>query len=540
MEEDTRKGCEDVRPGSFRRTEEDLQIRPSAFRDLLRNRDFLLLWVGQMVSAIGDWIIVAVLFAYVDQISGGRSYAISLMMLAKFLPAVLLGFLAGVIIDRLDRKSTLMLCDLSRAALVVLLPFAGNLLFICILVFVIETFTIIYGPAKDASIPDLVEPEQLTNANSMNMLTLYASMAFGTAIAGSIIGFISWLGKVNPGFMGRIDPNKAAFFIDSLTFLASAWLIYHIGFKRIPREERVRMTTGQVRQDFREGLRYLWVRPLTRTVLLLTLACFLGGGTVYVLTVSFVRYVLGGSGSTFMYILTTLLFGMMGGSLLAGVLRGRVRKERVLGLAISGFGAAVVLFSLISAVWVSFLVAFSGGMCMGYAIVGMVTMLHERLDEEYRGRAFATIQVIMRASIFVSIMLAGPLADLITGLGRKLGLRPISLWLVRLGGSYQGEIDGRYADFRYLLNGPQLILFVGGMVIFAAGLYGQRSFRRCFAGSAIPAGEDAPAEGAVGVPVSSPDPGAKPGHQVPVPENGRLGGGATGGKGDPATHDETG
>ncbi len=540
MEEDTRKGCEDVGPGSFRRTEEDLQIRPSAFRDLLRNRDFLLLWVGQMVSAIGDWIIVAVLFAYVDQISVGRSYAISLMMLAKFLPAVLLGFLAGVIIDRLDRKRTLIMCDLSRALLVLALPFATNLPLICVLVFVIETFTIIYGPAKDASIPDLVEPEQLTNANSMNMLTLYASMAFGTAIAGSIIGFISWLGKVNPGFMGRIDPNKAAFFIDSLTFLASAWLIYHIGFKRIPREERVRMTTGQVRQDFREGLRYLWVRPLTRTVLLLTLACFLGGGTVYVLTVSFVRYVLGGSGSTFMYILTTLLFGMMGGSLLAGVLRGRVRKERVLGLAISGFGAAVVLFSLISAVWVSFLVAFSGGMCMGYAIVGMVTMLHERLDEEYRGRAFATIQVIMRASIFVSIMLAGPLADLITGLGRKLGLRPISLWLVRLGGSYQGEIDGRYADFRYLLNGPQLILFVGGMVIFAAGLFGQRSFRRCFAGSAIPAGEDAPAEGAVGVPVSSPDPGAKPGHQVPVPENGRLGGGATGGKGDPATHDETG
>lgn len=502
MEREAGKKCADEGFKGFRRTEEDLQIKPAAYRDLLRNRNFLLLWSGQMVSAIGDWIIVAVLFAYVDQISGGRSYAISLMMLAKFLPAVLLGFLAGVIIDRLDRKSTLMLCDFCRAALVILLPFAGNLLFICILVFVMETFTIIYGPAKDASIPDLVENEQLTNANSLNMLTLYASMAFGTAIAGSIIGFISWLGRINPGFIGRLDPNKAAFFLDSLTFIVSAYLIYHIGFRKIPREERVKMTTSQVRHDFKEGFRYLWGQPLTRTVLLLTLTCFLGGGTIYVLTVGFVRYVLGGSGSTFMYILTTLLFGMMVGSLLAGALRNRVRKERVLGLAITGFGVGVVTFSLLSVGWLSFIIVFAGGTCMGYAIVGMVTLLHEVLEEEYRGRAFATIQVIMRASIFVSIMLAGPLADLITGLGRRIGLKSLNAWIVRIGGTFAGDIDGRYADFRYLFNGPQIILFMGGVVILLAGLQGHRSFRHCFGwkrlshpfiGAAAP-GEEAPGE----------------------------------------------
>ncbi|MBC7246281.1 MAG: MFS transporter [Actinobacteria bacterium] len=480
MERKADKRCADERLKGFRRTEQDLQIRPAAYRDLLRNRDFLLLWTGQMVSAVGDWIIVAVLFAYVDQISGGRSYAISLMMLSKFLPAILLGFLAGIIIDRLDRKRTLMLCDISRAALVVLLPFAGNLLLICILVFVMETFTIIYGPAKDASIPDLVESEQLTNANSLNMLTLYASMAFGTAIAGSIIGFISWLGRINPGFMGKVDPNKAAFFIDSLTFIVSAYLIYHIGFRKISREERVKMTTSQVRQDFREGFRYLWGQPLTRTVLLLTLTCFLGGGTIYVLTVGFVRYVLGGSGSAFMYILTTLLFGMMGGSILAGALGSRVRKERLLGLAITGFGVGVVSFSLLSVRWLSFIIVFAGGTCMGYAIVGMVTLLHEVLEEEYRGRAFATIQVIMRASIFASIMLAGPLADLITGLGRRIGLKPLNVWIVRIGGTFAGDIDGRYADFRYFLNGPQVILLLGGVVILVAGLQGHRSFRHCF------------------------------------------------------------
>ncbi|NPV60249.1 MAG: MFS transporter [Actinobacteria bacterium] len=466
---------------TFQRTQDNLQIRPSAYRDLLRNRDFLRLWAGQMVSAIGDWVIVAVLFAFVDQISGGKSYAISIMMLCKFLPAVLLGFLAGIIIDRLDRKRTLIMCDLSRAVLVLILPFATNLPAICVLVFVIETFTIVYGPAKDASIPDLVEAEQLTNANSLNMLTLYASMAFGTAIAGSIIGLFAWLARVNPEFMGKyVDPNKAAFVIDSLTFIISAWLIYHIGFKRLTGEERVRMTAGQVKNDFREGFDYLRHNPLTRIVLILTLTCFLGGGTIYVLTVGFVKYVLGGSNSRFMYILTTLLFGMMGGSILAGALKDLVRKERLLGLSISGFGLGVVVFSLLTVTWLSFIVVFLGGMFMGYAIVGMVTLLHETLEEEFRGRAFATIQVIMRASIFLSIMLAGPLADLITGLGRKLGLSPVSLGILRIGGSYQGPIDGKEANFQYLLNGPQIILFVGGIVILGAGLFGHRSFHRYF------------------------------------------------------------
>lgn len=467
--------------GTFVRTEDSLQIQPSAYGPLLRNRDFLRLWASQMISAMGDWIIVAVLFAFVDQLSGGRSYAISLMMLAKFLPAVLLGFLAGVFIDRLDRKATLIICDLSRAMLVVLLPFSPHLAVICLLVFVIETFTIIYGPAKDASLPDLIPSDQLLTANSLNMLTIYASMAFGTALAGTIISFLAFLGRVNPGFFGKVDPNKAAFFVDSLTFVTSAYLVYRIaGFRKRSREERIRITTGQVKEDFQEGIRYLWGYPLTRVVLLMALVCFLGGGTIYVLAVGFVKYVMGGGDATFMYVLTVLLFGMMAGSVLAGALRKRLRKEKVVGIATSGFGLGVVVFSLVVARWLTFPVVFLGGVCMGYATVGMVTLLHENLGEEFRGRAFATLQVVMRASIFISIIVAGPLADLITALGRRIGLRSVSLLFFRLGGSFKGELDGKFVDFAYLLNGPQLILLVGGMMIFAAGIFGHRSFRRIF------------------------------------------------------------
>jgi hypothetical protein len=286
---------------------------------------------------------------------------------------------------------------------------------------------------------------------------------------------------VNSFIGAHVDPNRASFFVDSLTFIVSAFLIYKItGFRRISEEEKVKMSSTQVKEDFKEGLQYLWTHRLTRIVLILTMACFLGGGTIYVLTVGFVKYVLGGGDSTFIYILTVLLFGMMAGSILAGVLRMRIKKEKVMGLAISGFGAGVIVFSLLSVIWLNFILAFLGGMCMGYAIVGMITLLHETLEEEYRGRAFAAIQVIMRASIFLSIIVAGPLADLINAIGRRIGFDPISFFIFRMGGTYVGEIDGTTADFRYLFNGPQLILLIGGVVILLAGVYGQRAFRHYF------------------------------------------------------------
>ncbi|RJP32240.1 MAG: MFS transporter [Actinobacteria bacterium] len=473
--------CAEPTPKGFQRTEDNLQIKPAAYRDLLRNHDFLLLWAGQMVSSIGDWIIVAILLGFVNKLAEGQSWAISVMMLVKFLPAVLLGFMAGIVIDRVDRKRTLIVCDLCRAGLVILFAFSNSLLMILILVFIIETFSIIYGPAKDASIPDLVAPEQLANANSLNQLTIFAAMAFGTAIAGSVTGLFAWLGDINSFIGEHVDPNRAAFFVDSLTFIVSAFLIFKIsGFRRLSEEERVKMSSAQVKQDFKEGLRYLLDQRLTRTILILTLACFLGGGTIYVLTIGFVTYVLGKGDATFYYILSVLLFGIMAGSILGGVLKTYVKKERVMGLAISGFGAGVIVFSLVSIVWLSFIVAFFGGVCMGYAIVGMITLLMETLAEEYRGRAFAAIQVIMRASIFLSIMLAGPLADLITAIGRSIGLSPINLGIIRLGGSFEGSIDGDVVSFRYLFNGPQMILFIGGIIILLAGVYGQRSFHRYF------------------------------------------------------------
>ena len=450
------------------------------YRGLVRNRDFRLLWLGQIQTAIGDWIVVAALFAMVDKLSGGRAIGITLVMMAKFLPAILLGFLAGIFVDRFDRKKILMISDLARAVLYVILPFSPNLLMVCVLVFVIEAFTVVYGPARDASVPDLVAPEHLVHANSLNQLTLYISIAFGTAIAGGMLSLFTWLQKVEPLFFGRfVDPTVAVFVIDAATCVVSAYLIFLIrGFKKRPAGTGEKISTGVVLEDFKEGFRYLWRTSFTRTVLVLILVCFLGGGTMYVLVIGFVKYVLSAGDTTFMYILTVLLVGMMIGSVLASFLKDRFTRDAILGRWISLFGLSVVAFSLVTALWLSFTLALVGGLILGYAVVMMMSLLMIRVEESFRGRAFATIQTMMRTAIFLSILVAGPLADVINAIGRRWAARPVTFMLFRFGGSYVGKVDGSKVDFRFLLNGSQVILLLGGLTILAAGLYGSRAFKK--------------------------------------------------------------
>jgi len=450
----------------FKRTEESFQIKPAAYRELLKNRKYLRLWIGQIISAMGDWFIVGALFALVYKLSSSSS-AISLMMFFRFLPAILLGFLAGVFIDRWDRKATLIFCDLARGALVIAFAFANSLAMVCILTFVVETFSIIYNPAKDASIPLIVDKEQLLNANSLSQVSLFASMALGMGAAGGLIGIFDFLGKHISLFSptGFLPPQKAVFFIDSLSFLASAWLIHRIQFGAISPEavtanHEKKTDAAQVKNDFREGFRYMKSHHLTRLVLFLTVTCFLGGGAVYVLTVGFTHQVLHRGDASFLTIVFLLLTGMMFGAIGAGALKSYLRKEKLIGPLVALFGAGIVLFALITPFfWFTLIICLLAGICMGYAIVGMITIMHENLAEEFRGRVFSAIQTLMRSSIFVSIIIAGPLADLINRHFTSVNIFGLHI----------------------KLNGPQVILVVGGVVITLAGMYSMRGFAKCFA-----------------------------------------------------------
>lgn len=381
-----------------------VSVEISAFRKVLRNRDFMALWVGQGISGIGDWVIVGVLLDMVNQMGG--PFGLAIMMTFRFLPAFLFGLVAGAVVDRLERKTLMILCEIARAVLVIILAFANSLAMICVLVFSIECFTLLFGPAKDSSIPDLVGRDEVLTANSMMSTSTYLTMALGTFLATIILGLAALIHRF-PLVSSITSPENFqhtfAFIVDALTFAVSAMLIFTIAFPRRFAGKRPELKAGQVWTDLKEGLRYMRANPLTRAILGVMIIGFIGGGSLYILGAPFAQQVLQSTGSKFTLILTFLLFGVVVGAAMAPWLSRYFPVSRWFGRTVVGFGLAMLAFAWIDFYLLSLVVIFVGGFMLGFLLVTAYTLLHQSLDEDIRGRVFAAFQTIMRTCLLVSM-----------------------------------------------------------------------------------------------------------------------------------------
>lgn len=384
-----------------------VSLELSAYRKVFRDRGFMALWVGQGISSIGDWVIVGVLIDTVNRMGGGSNgLGLAIMMTFRFLPAFLFGLLAGAVVDRLERKTLMILCEISRAALVVILAFANSLAMICVLVFSIECFTLLFGPAKDSSIPDLVGKDEVMTANSMMSTSTYLTMALGTFLATLIMGLAALIHKFPLVSNITTLPNfqhTFAFIIDALTFIVSAALIFTIAFPRRFIGKRPEIKASQVWDDFKDGLKYMRSNPLTRSILGVMIIGFIGGGSLYILGAPFAQQVLNSVGSKFTLILTFLLFGVVVGAALAPWLNRHFPVSKWFGRAVVGFGLAMLVFAWIDIYPLSLFVIFIGGFFLGYMLVTAYTLLHQNLEEAIRGRVFAAFQTIMRTCLLISM-----------------------------------------------------------------------------------------------------------------------------------------
>ncbi len=384
-----------------------------AYKKILKNRSFLALWIAQGVSGIGDWVIVGVLLDKVNRYGGATGLA--WMMTFRFLPAFLFGLLAGAIVDRLERKTTLIFCDISRGTLVFLLAFSDSLPMICGLVFGIECFSLVFGPARDSSIPDVVDSRDIVAANSLMSTSTYLTMALGTMIATVILGFAQLIYKAFPllHFMDGVQfQHRFAFIVDALSFFASAMLIFTISF---PRRWKTRqgISRAQVLRDMKEGIHFMRSDSLTRTILGVMIIGFIGGGSLYVLGAPFARQVMGATGAKFTLILTCLLAGVVLGAALAPMLQNVFPRETWFGRAVIVFGILMLGFAMTDFYPLSLVIIFCGGILLGFLLVTAYTMLHENLENEVRGRVFAAMQTIMRTCLLISMGIFAVIARLL-------------------------------------------------------------------------------------------------------------------------------
>ncbi|MDQ3953894.1 MAG: dTMP kinase [Actinomycetota bacterium] len=365
-----------------------------SYRSLLRGGNFLRFFLAQFVSSLGDWIGVVALVVLASDIGG--SIGVGAVMTARVLPGFFVGPIAGVIADRFDRKKTMVVSDLMRAAVIFSLPFVENLLYLLLASAVLESLTLVWGPAKDASLPHFVKPQELTHANSLSLIAIYAPFPLGSVVFAFMSTLGAFLGEHVQIFSGlESRPEALALGLDSLTFLFSAIMIASL---TIPssRTRIERMDFGQVKRDLVEGLKFVFEHKQVRPWLLGIALTFTAAGAVFSLGVAFVDDVLGGGDRGFAFLVGFLATGMIIGLLAVGLIARRIQKDVLFSSSLLLVGVGLIglasVGSLNSAIPLASALGFFGGAAYstGYAL------MHETTADELRGRTFSAAYTVIR------------------------------------------------------------------------------------------------------------------------------------------------
>lgn len=234
---------------------------------LLRdNHAFRRLWYAQITSQLGDWLDLIALYALLDRLTGSGQ-ALGALVVAQFLPGALVGPFAGVLVDRLSRRRVMIAADLGRAGLVLLFLLVrdpGQVWIIYVAMFLKESLTSLFEPAREAVIPYVTVREELVPANAITGLTWSVMLAGGAALGGLVSGFLG---------------TDAAFVLDSATFLLSAAIIATIPIHETHLDER--KEAGSL-QEFGEGVGYLLGRRDVALYALSKAFWSIGGGGILV------------------------------------------------------------------------------------------------------------------------------------------------------------------------------------------------------------------------------------------------------------------
>lgn len=389
---------------------------------LLRRDGFRRLTLGQLVSGIGDWMMTLALMVLVLDVSES-SAAVGGVLTLRLLPTLIAGPIVARIVQRWDRRSTMLAMDAIRVGIVLVIPIVDALWWIYLWAFFLELAGLIFVPARDAAVPDLAQRQSLPLANGVMLATSYGTIPVGALC----FGIVSWIG-------GGGAP-ATVFIVDAATFALSFWFI--AGVHLVDRSSSAVGEEGGGR--FRDALRL----PIVRAVGPAALVTALGLGTLFSMGVVFVQDVLGAS--TFQFGVLVALFGVgaAGGlGLLAATGRADVHVVRI---CIAVQGGVVALLSQAP----NILAAFGGAVLFGAATAaGLATAMSvlqaEDLGDSDRVLAFTAFHVLIRGG----------------------------LALAALGAGFAGDFLGRL-DWPLLGTMPsaRAVLFVAGLIVAFTALF---------------------------------------------------------------------
>ena len=431
---------------------------------MLSIRPFRRLWIATSLSSLGDWLSLVALSTLALTLAGkglaAQGAAVSGVWLSSLLPALILGPLAGAVADRMDRRLNMIIGDVVRGLLYLSIPldlsfgFVNKLTWMYAVQFLAACASLFWTPAKDASVPNLVPPDQLEQANQYSLLTTY-----GTAPVAGLI--FTLLAKVS-GALGLVshyfNTNQVdlALYFNALTFAVSALTIYAL--REIPkRNVSAHISAPSVAKTIWEGWRFMGKDQVVRGLIIGMVGAFSAGGVVVGLGPSYIKNTLHGGSAGWSTVFSAVFIGLALGMFLGlRILKGFSRR-RLFGLSIVGAGVPLALIGLIPNLVVVVVLVVLLGASAGIANVTGYTIVGLEVDDATRGRTFAFLQSAIRVILFAVIAVAPLLAAGFTTLVHQITSSPL-----------------RFGHVSYAAIGYNLVLLLAAAVAIWLGVVSYR------------------------------------------------------------------
>jgi MFS family permease len=418
---------------------------------------FRRLWFAQLLASLGDWIGIVAIMAIATDVAGVGG--LSLVMVVRLGLAFIFAPFAGVIIDRLSRKRIMVMANLGRFAILCVLPFVDTLWGLVLVSVALEIMTSMWSPAKEASVPNLVNKSFLPTANSLSLVAAYGSFPLAAALFAVLSKVPEWVGQSETLAALNLTENSVALYFNALTFLVSAAVIATLTLPHVARKKRDDgrgMLKSSSKEAF-EGLQFVRTNRKVRGVVFGLAAGLIGGGSVVPLGVIFANDVLSAGSGGYGLLLTSLGIGVALGVVSVTLFQKRIPVDRLFTLAVGMAGAALALAASMNGLGAAAMCVGVLGICAGAVYVLGFTSLQLNVTDEIRGRVFATFYMLTR----VCILLAVVFAPIVAG-----GLDHVSQRL------FDGQVE--VVGSVFMVPGVRLTLWLGAAIILVAALFASR------------------------------------------------------------------
>jgi DHA3 family macrolide efflux protein-like MFS transporter len=368
-----------------------------------RNRNFMLLWAAQWISAAGDTFSFLALAIRVDSFftdAGDSARALGMVLIAYALPVLLFGIFAGTLVDRWDRKRVMIASDVIRALLApafLLVRTTADLPLAFAAAFLLSSFSVFFYPARTALLPNIVKEDDLMSANGWMQVGQTIARLSGPILAGIVVG--RW-------------GTNTAFWIDAVSYMVSAVLVLGI-VGAVTRAKAEEDTKQPAWKDLAEGVRYALGSRLLQGITLGLGVAMLGIGAVNVLFVPFLRHTFGVSPEALGGVQTAQGVGMLLGGLLMGGLGKRLPPRLVSVASMVMLGVGIGLFGVSPVYAMTLVIMPFVGFTLPPLNAALSTMLQRGVPKEMLGRAGSVTDMAISLTNLISMGAAGWLGDLL-------------------------------------------------------------------------------------------------------------------------------